>query len=179
MAPKPAALRTDGDRHALRFERELPQPAERVWSALTETSQLAEWHPTPFEFEPARGGRVRFRSEPGGPRMPDGEVRDYDPPRLLSYTWGEDLLRWELQPRGDGCLLVLTHTFDDRFKAARDAAGWHLCLDALAAVLAGERATPARERADSPRIPEAWSALNRDYERRFRIPAEKATPPPG
>jgi hypothetical protein len=30
-----------------------------------------------------------------------------------------------------GTPLVLTHTFDDRLKSARDAAGWHLCLDAL------------------------------------------------
>jgi hypothetical protein len=34
MAPQPAALQIDGDRHALRFERLLSQPPERVWSAL-------------------------------------------------------------------------------------------------------------------------------------------------
>jgi len=39
-----------------------------------------------------------------------------------AHTWGEDELRWELRPHEDGCVLVLTHTFDDRFKAARDAA---------------------------------------------------------
>jgi hypothetical protein len=70
-------------------------------------------------------------------------------------------------------MLRLTHSFDDRFKAARDAAGWHLCLQQLADSLdaAGRSQT-------GPRPPGDWQSLNADYERRFGIAHEQATPPP-
>lgn len=170
-----AVLQDDQGRAVLRFERVLAHPPERVWRALTEPDELWGWHPTPAEFQPAAGGTVRYLPGEGVPAMPDGEVTDYDPPRLLGHTWGDDHLRWELRPHDEGCLLVLTHTFDDRFKAARDAAGWHLCLDALASSLEGAKAAST---GDGERIPGDWRELNRAYERRFGIPPEKATPPP-
>jgi uncharacterized protein YndB with AHSA1/START domain len=168
-----ATFSEHGGRPALRFERVLAQPPERVWSALTGQQELLAWHPTPFELEPTQGGAVRFRAAPGSPAMPDGLVLDYEPPRLLAYTWGEDELRFELAPHEDGCLLNLTHSFDDRFKAARDAAGWHVCLDALDTSLASPARAP-----EGPRPPEVWSSLNVDYEQRFGIAPEQATPPP-
>jgi len=107
--------------------------------------------------------------------MPDGQLLAYDPPRLLAHSWGDDQLRWELREHDDGCLLRLTHTFDDRFKAARDGAGWHLCLQALADSLGRK---PAPRPGSTPRLPEGWSELNREYQELFGIAAEQATPPP-
>lgn len=170
-----AILESLDGRSALRFERVLAHPPERVWRALCTTRELSDWHPTPFELEPEVGGLVRFLSTPGAPEIPDGRVLDYDPPRLLRYTWGEDELRWELRPHDDGSVLALTHSFDDRFKAARDAAGWHLCLDALSSSLESE---PHPQRGHGEQLPTDWSALNNEYERRFEIPHEQATRPP-
>jgi uncharacterized protein YndB with AHSA1/START domain len=170
-----ASLREERGRHVLRFERLLSHPPARVWQALTSSDELARWHPTPFEFEPAVGGRVRFAAPPGVPDWPDGEVLEFDPPRTLSYTWGQDDLRWELQERPDGCLLILSHSFGDRFKAARDAAGWELCLVALGESLDG---VPVPNTSGSKQPPDGWSELNRDYEERFDIAPERATPPP-
>lgn len=76
-------------RPALRFERVLAHPPERVWSALVEHEQMRDWHPTPLELEPRLGGRVRHRHDADSPAMPDGEVLAYEPPRLLAYSWGE------------------------------------------------------------------------------------------
>src|ERR671930_2020483 len=173
--PADAILHDDRGRAVLRFERLLRHPPERVWRALTDDDEQFRWHPTPASFEPAAGGSVSWL--PGGdvPDMEPGEVIQYDPPHTLAHTWGDDRLRWELRPHDEGCLLVLTHTFDDRFKAARDAAGWHLCLDALASSLEGAEAAST---GDGERIPGDWRELNRAYERRFGIPPEKATPPP-
>jgi uncharacterized protein YndB with AHSA1/START domain len=168
-------LSDDEGRSVLRFERLLRHPRERVWRALTEPADLSSWHPTPFAFEPAVGGRVRYDAKPGSPEMPAGEVLDFDPPSAFAYTWGEDVLRFELAPEQGGCLLVLTHTFDDRFKAARDASGWHLCLQALAARLDGVSVPEAD--ASGP-IPAGWRELNSAYEAAFGIPPELATPPP-
>lgn len=108
--------------------------------------------------------------------MPDGKVLKYDPPHLFAHTWGEDQLRWELHGHQEGCLLVLMHTFDDRLKAARDAAGWHLCLDSLRASLSDGEAAGEQQRPDGP--PPGWRKLNGEYEQRFGIPADQATPPP-
>jgi uncharacterized protein YndB with AHSA1/START domain len=175
VSPSHAVLQEREGRWALCFERLLEQPPERVWGALTNHDELFEWHPTPFELEPAAGGRVSYRPTPEGPEMPDGRVLEYDPPRLLAHTWGDDELRWELTAHESGCVLRLTHTFDDRLKAARDGAGWHLCLDALSSSLEG---VSKPQRGTDPGLPDRWSELNRDYQERFGISAREATPPP-
>jgi uncharacterized protein YndB with AHSA1/START domain len=176
MSERADAILKDSDgRAVLRFERPLAQTSERVWKALTERDELSAWHPSPFEFEPMPGGAVRYVGGEGFPELADGEVIEYDPPRVLAYTWGEDRLRWELHPREDGCLLILTHTFDDRLKAARDGAGWHICLQWLTRFLAG--APTGREESGDGATPE-WRELNHVYEERFGIDPTRATPPP-
>ena len=175
MLQADAILEDDRGRTVLRFERTLRHPPERVWRALTEVDDLRGWHPSPFELEPEMGGTVRFLP-PDGDAFGDGRVTEYDPPRALAYTWGEDELRFELRDHDDGCLLVLTHTFDDHFKAARDAAGWTICLANLERALAGQ---PADAGGGSAEPPPEWQELNAEYQRRFGIPPEKATPVPG
>jgi uncharacterized protein YndB with AHSA1/START domain len=170
-----AVLKQLEGRFALCFERTLPHPPERVWRALTTHGELSEWHPTPFEIEPRAGGAIRFVPAPGAPEMPDGQVLSFEPPRLLTHTWGEDELRWQLRANDGGCLLSLIHLFDDRFKAARDGAGWHLCLDALSASLAGDTRP---QRGSAPRLTGGWEELNSGYQQRFGISPEQATPIP-
>jgi uncharacterized protein YndB with AHSA1/START domain len=57
-----------------------------------------------------------------------------DPPRLLSYTWAEwGEVTFELTPRGDDVLLVLTHQrLADRAGMVSVAGGWHAHLGILA-----------------------------------------------
>ncbi|HVO54887.1 MAG TPA: SRPBCC family protein [Solirubrobacterales bacterium] len=165
-------------RPVLRFERVLSHPPERVWRSLTEPEEMRAWHPTPARFEPEVGGRVEYVEGSNVADMPDGEVLEYEPPRLLAYTWfvaarGTDRLRWELHPREEGCLLVLLHSFADRTTAANYGAGWHLCLDSLAERLGGG---PGRGGAPSP-SEEPWQRLNAEYERSFGIAPEQATSP--
>jgi uncharacterized protein YndB with AHSA1/START domain len=180
MPDKYAQLQEVDGRPALRFERVLPHPPERVWTALTDTDEMFAWHPTPASFEPRVGGRVAWHPDGHVADMPDCEVTEWDPPRLLAYTWptletaNPDHLRWELRPHDDGCVLTLVHTFDDRLKAARDGAGWHVCLDALATELAGAPEPPGHD----PDAPGPWNGLNVEYQGRFGISPEEATPPP-
>jgi uncharacterized protein YndB with AHSA1/START domain len=169
-----AILEDHEGRAVLRFERALRHSPERVWSALTELDELRSWHPSPFQLDRHAGGAIAFLP-PAGDAFGEGEVTAYEPPRLLAYTWGEDHLRWELKPEGEGTLLVLRHTFEDRMKAARDAAGWDLCLGALETSLAGGQAPPPT---GESAIPAGWSELNHRYQERFGIAPEQATPPP-
>jgi hypothetical protein len=49
---------------------------------------------------------------------------------LLAFTWGEDVLRFELEAEGTGTRLLLTDELPPE-AAARNAAGWDTCLDRL------------------------------------------------
>ncbi|MFD3401798.1 SRPBCC family protein [Kribbella sp. NPDC058693] len=132
-------LSSENGRTVLRMRRDLRHPAEKVWRAITEPSQLAGWFPAAVELDLRLDGPVKFTFEqdPGAPvdEQSSGVIRAYEPPHLIEYTWGEEVLRWELQPTADGCTLHLTATYDDRPGSASFAGGWTLCLDALDRIL--------------------------------------------
>jgi uncharacterized protein YndB with AHSA1/START domain len=147
---------TINDRPAVRFERRLAHPIDAVWRAVTEPEGLEHWFPGRVEID---GSRLRF--EDAGMSF-DGEVTVLDPPRRFEFTWGPaDELRIELEEAGEGCLMRLTHLLGSRDQAARDAAGWHVCLDRLEASLAGaDTAGPSSD-------PTAeWRGHYEEYERR-------------
>jgi uncharacterized protein YndB with AHSA1/START domain len=160
-------LHAEADRFVLRFERRLAHPPEKVWRALTDPAELRHWFPQDVEVDLQPGGKMRFAQCDGeGPAF-DGEVVDFDPPRLFAFLWGTDLLRWELRPDGDGCLLVFTDTIDEQGKAARDGAGWQVCLEALEARLDGSEPPPA----------DRWRQIHPDYVDRFGPEAATIGPP--
>ena len=133
-------LELDG-RPALRFERSLAYPVERVWRAITEPDEIHRWFPAAVELELRVGGPMSFRFDDPDAPPTDGEITELDPPRLLAFDWGDEQLRFELEPAGDGCRLLFTHFLSERIQAARDAAGWEMCLGQLDLLLAGEDAT--------------------------------------
>lgn len=144
-------------RPVLRFERHFRHPVERVWRAITTPEGLAQWWgDVEVELELVEGGRYRVRTV-GPPDLVDAIIREggaehldaeyrvtrVDPPRLFEHTFGADdsIARWELEPDGDGCRLVLTHTepatIDPTVDGPRDLAGWHALLEQLELALAG------------------------------------------
>ena len=94
----------------------------------------------------------------------------FDPPSVMELRWEEDeTLRLEVAPSGSGCVLTLINRFDEIGKAARDAAGWHECLDVLECRLAGE--SPPFEDG------ERWQAVHPGYVERFGPEAATIGPP--
>jgi uncharacterized protein YndB with AHSA1/START domain len=151
-----ATLDDPGDGGAvLRFERVLAHPPEQVFRAISDPAELRHWFPAEVEWELRPGAPIRFAFGADDEETPGGEVLAVDPPRLLRFSWGDDVLAWELAPEGAGCRLVFTHalapggTSGGLRGAARNAAGWDTCLDALAARL---DARPAPERGWLPRF---------------------------
>jgi uncharacterized protein YndB with AHSA1/START domain len=116
----------------LRFTRTLPHSQEKVWRALTEPEHLEAWFPTTIEGELEAGAALRFRHRHADLPPMEGEMLACDPPSLLEFTWGDDTLRFSLEPDGAGTRLTLVDTLEELGKAARDGAGWHTCLDQLA-----------------------------------------------
>jgi|SRR5579859_6991480 len=163
-------LERTGDQLQLRFTRKLRHSPEKVWRALTEPAHLAAWFPTDIVGERAAGAALRFSFRNGEAPPMDGQMLRYEPPSLLEFRWGDDeTLRFELQPDGDGSLLTFVNTFAELGKAARDAAGWHVCLDALANRLDGE--TPPQSHAGR------WHQVHRIYVERFGPAAATIGPP--
>jgi uncharacterized protein YndB with AHSA1/START domain len=155
----------------LRFTRHLPHDADTVWRAITEPEHLAAWFPTTIDGDRAPGAALRFRFEHGEGDPFDGEMLVWDPPNALEFTWGTDVIRMEIAPAASGCTLVLLDRIDQHGKAARDAAGWHVCLDALERALGGAPSNEARGAL------EGWNDVAPRYRERFGPAASTIGPP--
>ncbi len=142
----------------VRIERLVKGPIERVWAYLTESDKRGTWLAT-GEMELRVGGRVdltwrhatlsankepipeQFKKHDGHHMI--GRIVQCDPPRLLSFSWGEDVdassrATFELTPRGDDVLLVVTHSqLPNRDQMVGVSGGWHTHLDVLVDRLAG------------------------------------------
>ncbi|MFC7381683.1 SRPBCC family protein [Sphaerisporangium rhizosphaerae] len=127
-------------RPAVRFERVYDHPVERVWEAVATPGGLAHWFPSAVELEPHAGGKITFSGDPNLETM-TGTVVTFEPPRRLAFTWGGDELHFYLEPAGDhGCRLTLVNVLERADTAARNAAGWTVCLAELDKHLAGAAA---------------------------------------
>jgi len=161
-------LEPAGDRWRLRFTRRLRHAPEKVWRAITEPEHLEAWFPHRVVGQWAVGAPLRFVSDFGDF---EGKVLAYEPPSLLEFVWGTDTLRFEVARDGDGSRLTLLDTFEELGKAARDAAGWHACLDALEQELDGSKPSWTHG--------ERWQAVHPTYVEQFGPEASTVGPPEG
>jgi uncharacterized protein YndB with AHSA1/START domain len=128
------SLITVDGRPALRFERRLPHPVERVWRAVSEPAELSRWFVATVEWGPEEGETFEAYGQAG-------EVTDLNPPRRLAWTWGGEKFSFDLEPDGDGCRLVFVHVIANRAEGAQHASGWETYLLRLDAHLAGDHLT--------------------------------------
>ncbi|UGS36499.1 SRPBCC family protein [Capillimicrobium parvum] len=136
---------TVDDRPAVRFDRRLPHPVAAVWRGVTDPGELAHWFPCAVELDGLRPGAA-MRFDFGGGFVLDGEVLELDVPRRFAFRWGKDVVRLELDPDGDDAtLLSFVHVLHEEGEdaAAKTMAGWHVCLDAMEAALAGAPIAPS------------------------------------
>lgn len=149
---------------AVRFERLLPGPMERVWAFLTEPAKRAQWL-CGGAMELRVGGHVELAFEhanlsPFEDDLPpekysdmparvsyEGEVIECDPPRLLTFLWkdtdADSVVSFALAEVGERVLLTLTHERLDKYEHLIGACGgWHTHLDILAEVMAGLQPQP-------------------------------------
>jgi uncharacterized protein YndB with AHSA1/START domain len=107
-------------------------PPARVFQALTDERELMRWFnnascPVKFWKMDARpGGHYSYTTQKGTVVVNHtsafechGEILDFDPPRLLVYTWYGNwhqdqslrtVVRWELTPVAGGTHVKVTHT---------------------------------------------------------------------
>ena len=78
---------TASETRSVVVERDIPQPPEKIWRALTQPHLIAQWL-MKNDFVPAVGHRFNLRGEWGG--VLDCEVLAIEPPMTLSYTWNHE-----------------------------------------------------------------------------------------
>jgi uncharacterized protein YndB with AHSA1/START domain len=128
----------DGDVWTLVLVRELKHAPAKVWEAITDPAQLAQWAPFDADRNLASSGTVTLTTVGAPqPHVTQNKVKRAEAPRLLEHTWGEHAMRWELEPLGKGTRLTLWAQINRQY-IAWGAAGWHLCFEVLDALLAGE-----------------------------------------
>ena len=161
---------------AIRFERLLPGPIERVWEYLTVPGRRRLWLADgPMDLVP--GGEMELvwnNSELAGPdeTVPEryapyagehrmkGRIIRVEPPHLLIHSWDEGAeVVYELAERGDEVLLTLTNRkLPNRAALVDVAGGWHTHLEVLRAKLEGR---------DPPRFWDMVDKVERDYAERL------------
>jgi uncharacterized protein YndB with AHSA1/START domain len=150
---------TDG-KPAVRFVRELSRPRDAVWRMVTDPAELAHWFPCEVQLGELRpGAPMRFVFDRDFTL--EGEVLECEEPARFAFRWGEDVLAFTLEEHDGGTRLTLLHVLNEEGapSAAKTAAGWHLCLDALADRLHG-RPAPAPSQGPTPE----WRARYEEYQ---------------
>lgn len=175
-SPGPAAgasVRKDGERWTLVVVRELRHSPAKVWRALTDPAQLREWAPFDADRDLGRVGAANLTTVgTPTPQVAASKVTRAEAPKLLEYSWGENDMRWELEPLGDGTRLTLWHNIDRRF-IAMGAAGWHICFDVLDHALGGE---PLGRIVGGEAMKFGWPRLNAEYAQQFGIQSPSWSP---
>ncbi|MED7924095.1 SRPBCC domain-containing protein [Nonomuraea sp. LP-02] len=151
-------LETIGGRPALRFERVLAFPVERVWRAVSVPDELRAWFPAAVDWTPAAGETF----DAGGATV---EVTEVDPPRRLAWTYAGQPYSFDLTAEGDGCRLVFVHVIDDLGLAAQTASGWDAYLSRLEPYLSGRTVTEEEAH-------EGWEETHERYAARFGVDPE-------
>jgi len=138
----------------IRIVRTLPGPIERIWTYLIDPEKRSRWF-AGGAMDLRAGGKVELviqhqnisptETTPaehacGGGKRVLGTILRYDPPRVLSYTFGANSeVTFELIPQNEKVLLILTHRFygGDLPSLTGYASGWHTHLSVLMAHLEG------------------------------------------
>jgi uncharacterized protein YndB with AHSA1/START domain len=120
------------DLDAIVSEIYIAAPPQRVFQALTDSSELMRWFTSPecpmkyWKMDARAGGRYAYATEKGTIVVNNvsefechGEILEFVPPRLLIYTWIANwhddksratVVRWDLTPQADGTLVKVTHS---------------------------------------------------------------------
>jgi uncharacterized protein YndB with AHSA1/START domain len=157
--------------------RELRHPPEKVWLAITDPEHLREWAPFDADKSLATAGVNVKLTTVNAPHTHITETRIMraEAPHFLEYMWGVNPMRWELEPIPGGTRLTLSTAINRNF-ITMGAAGWHVCLDVLDHLLAGD---PIGRLVGTDTMKfSGWQRLTNEYAQMFGLEPPKRFPQP-
>ena len=132
-------MTTTTNTDTLIVDREVAQPLEKVWRALTQSPLIEQWL-MKNDFQPIVGHKFNFTADWG---VVEGKVLTVEQNKMLSYTWEslglESVVTWTLAPTAIGTQINMKQTGfrPDQQQAYQGAAyGWNQFLGALEQVVA-------------------------------------------
>jgi len=131
-------VRHTGDTVEIVFRRRYAKPLAKVWAALTVPERIADW----FAATEIDGEVLRVTFPGHG--VVEGRIVINEPMSTFAWTWpnqdgSDSMVRFDLEPDGDGCRLTLTQSGLTASEGAGNAAGWHAHLDGLPGAADGVR----------------------------------------
>jgi uncharacterized protein YndB with AHSA1/START domain len=157
--------------------RELRHSPEKVWLAITDPEHLREWAPFDADKSLATAGVNVKLTTVNAPQTHITETRIMraEAPHFLEYMWGANPMRWELEPIPGGTRLTLSTAINRNF-ISMGAAGWHVCLDVLDHLLAGD---PIGRLVGTDTMKfSGWQRLTNEYAQTFGLEPPKRFPQP-
>lgn len=131
------------DHDAIISEIDIAAPPDRVFRAICDPETVRRRSPmlSVFEMDLRVGGKWRMEVKMPKPHRGvsivkhDGEILEFDPPRLIAFTWfanfhtdprHRSVVRWELTPTKSGTHVKVTHSgLASEPAACKDyAGGW-------------------------------------------------------
>lgn len=125
-----------GDTVTVVFHRRYARPIEKVWAALTVPERISDWFATTKVDRVGVGGTIDLDFKDENYRS-TGKIVLMEPMKTFAWEWSEldgsntTLVRYDLEPDGDGCKLTLTHSGVKASEAADVGPGWHAHLQAI------------------------------------------------
>ncbi|WP_042145206.1 SRPBCC family protein [Paucisalibacillus sp. EB02] len=129
-----ANIKKESNEYVVTYVRLLDHPLKDVWEMITYNDKLSLWFNELHVVKLGLDGYLRFDMGDGTYERMD--ITDFEENAVLEYTWGEDLVRFELTDLGTSTKLVLIEKVSKLTDhTPKDLAGWHVCLDVIAAIL--------------------------------------------
>jgi uncharacterized protein YndB with AHSA1/START domain len=156
--------------YTITFTRRSKHSAARLWRALTDPDEVAQWSEAPADVDLRVGGTYTLFA--GNESHEECVIVRVEPERVLAYVWGmgrpgawgnhASVVQWTIEDEGDGCTYTFVHNgCADRGEGeAGLAAGWHGFLDQIDKHLDGETWSKEQAVAD-------WERLHAPYDERL------------
>jgi uncharacterized protein YndB with AHSA1/START domain len=156
-----ASIAVTPDQDALVTEVHVAAPPERIFQALLDPKQVLRWWTSDtcqiesFSMDARVGGRWTYDTKSSQLNVNgvakfhcEGEVLEYEPPRVLAYTWianwhekpaQRTVVRWELAASKGGTLVRVTHSgLSDLAVSRKDySGGWPGVVEQLKKFIEG------------------------------------------
>ena len=146
------------------ISRTVVAPADRVFDAWTDVTQLAVWWwpqlaGTTYDVDTRPGGRYRISSPAIGATV-SGVFTEVDRPRRLAFTWlwadddepeavVEDTVVVTFEPDPDGTVVTVAHTSPAHVPEGGAERGWNDVMDRLVRLCENESQSTLRQSSSS------------------------------
>ncbi|MEE1618469.1 hypothetical protein [Brachybacterium sp. J153] len=159
-------VRAEITEDSLVMEVDITGTAAQLWEAVTDPERLAQWSPVvPDRALTAIGPALARENPEDDPVAADVLALAAD--HAVTHRWGDATLGWVV----DDGQIDLQVTLGDVQEAQYFAAGWHVCLGVLDALLSGEE----QERiVGMDALEHGWRELQQRYAEEFGHPVGPA-----